>query len=85
MSRYIIQIDENKEIAYGFDHAVGYFYDIFLKTKRKDEIDDNPIDGGTSLFGRDNKPFTKSDMVEVMEKYNVPNEHITQVALDLPF
>ena len=85
MSRYVIQIDENKDIAYGFDHAIGYFYDIFDNSKDIDNDEEAIVESASSLFGRNNIAFTQGDMVEVMDKYSAPKEHITQVALDLPF
>ena len=29
MSRYVVDLGENKEFVYGWDHALGYFYELW--------------------------------------------------------
>jgi len=77
MSRHIKKTDKH-EIAYGFDHHLRYFfqvYDIFAK-----EEDDLIIDESSLLTGMSN-----GDMLDLMEEYGADENHITLVALDLPF
>lgn len=77
MSRHIKK-NKKFEIAYGFDHHLGYFfqvYDIFAK-----EEDDLIIDESSLLTGMSN-----GDMLDLMKEYGADENHITLVALDLPF
>ena len=38
MSRYTIEnVGENKSLTYGWDHALGYFYDITDTSKNEDD------------------------------------------------
>ncbi len=89
MSRYTKQIENNKELAYGWDHAMGYFYDIFdISPNVKDE--DSHIEGADSLFGysagpKIGKKFTKGAMAEILTKHKADINHIQAVALDLTF
>jgi len=90
MSRYTKQIENNKELAYGWDHAIGYFYDIFeLDTEKSTDVDAH-IEGADSMFGymagpKAGETFTKGDMAETLVKYEVDINHINAVALDLQF
>lgn len=90
MSRYIKDIGNNKEFAYGHDHAVGYFFDIFDNSPEIDTDEEGHIEGADSLFGfntgpNTGKPFSNGQMVEVLTEYGVDVQHINAVALDLPF
>ena len=89
MSRYTKKLQENKEIAYGYDHAVGYFYDIFDNTPGLDD-ENSHLEGADSLFGYSKGPkigkkFTKAEMAEVLTVHEVNTNHIQSVALDLTF
>lgn len=78
MSRHVINKDDGKEIAYGHDHAIGYFFQVF------DGVNE---DGEDNLDVDEDSMLTKMSngrMVELMEKYNVPGEHVALVVLDLP-
>ena len=73
MSRFH-QYKNNEEVAFGFDHALGYFFDVFNE-------DDEPIIEESSLITKMNH----GRMLELMVKYNVGSEEQRQkVALDLP-
>lgn len=80
MSRYTKQSeDTNYTIAYGYDHATGYFFQVF---------DNNVKDDGDDLVLDECSMFTKMSngyMIELMQKYNVDENHIGRVILDLDF
>ena len=79
MSRYSKTLDNGKEIAYGWDHVTGYFFQVF------DVLDDNDED--EHLLINECSTFTKMSngkMLELMSVYNLPESHIERVAMDLP-
>jgi hypothetical protein len=78
MSRYIKELENGKTVAYGYDHALGYFFDVF------DVPDD---DGVENLLIEESSLLTKMSngkMLELMNVYELPESHIEQVAMDLP-
>jgi len=76
MSRYSFFDDNGDEIAYGFDHACGYFIQKIELDKDGNEIVSVDMDRFTSKRG---------EIIEKMMELNVPEEHFVKVALDLPF
>jgi hypothetical protein len=89
MSRYTKKLQENKEIAYGYDRAMGYFYDIFDNTPGIDD-ENSHLEGADSLFGYSKGPkigkkFSNAEMGEVLTKHKVNTNHIQAVALDIKF
>lgn len=78
MSRYKKELDNGKIIAYGHDHATGYFFQVFDAVD-KDEEDYLLIDE-CSTFTK----MSNGKMVELMDAYGLPESHIEQVAMDLP-
>lgn len=85
MSRYHLQIpqfEHNDTIieamfAYGFDHAAGYFYQIYTVDKAipveiKDSFFDGLARGGL---------LTRPDALKII----LPTAHRSAIALDLPF
>ena len=89
MSRYIKKLEGNKELAYGHDHAVGYFYDIFDNSPNVDE-EDSHVEGADCLFGYSKGPkvgkkFNRGEMAEVLIEHEADINHINAVALDLTF
>jgi hypothetical protein len=76
MSRYVKHLDNGTVVAYGFDHAFGYFIDVFSS---KDE-DADIILSESSLHTQ----MSNGTMIELMDLYKLPESHIEQVALDLP-
>ncbi len=79
MSRYSKKIDGDTIVAYGFDHVLGYFIDVF-KEADTDEDEDPMIVELCSTFGASNE-----DILKVMEEFEVNPEHCKMLALDLPF
>lgn len=80
MSRFSVKLEEQKEFVYGFDHALGYFYEVWDHSLG-DEEEDCLLEDKSYLFDH----ITKNEMTEVMTKYKANKDHIQKVALDLPF
>lgn len=79
MSRYVKNIGEGKDVAYGFDIMEGYFFQVF------EGVDE---DGEEILSVNESSLFTNMSngkMVELMHTHGVPDIHIESVAADLPF
>jgi hypothetical protein len=79
MSRYIIKKD-NKQLAYGFDHALGYFYDIIDLS----EPEDSPkhlIEEKCSFLNR----LNRGDFANILKEWKAKETHIMALALDQPF
>jgi len=77
MSRYIIEKDK-KIIAYGYDRALGYFFDVYIPDE-KGNVEQFEVEKSSLLSKTSNGEF-----VELMQKYKVDPNHIDRVALDLP-
>ena len=78
MSRFTKELSVDKTACYGFDHATGYFFQVFGPD----------IDGEENLVVDECSMFTKMTngrMVELMSTYEVDKEHILMAASDLPF
>ena len=81
MSRYTKQLDERKlSVAYGFDHVLGYFFQVFDLDLDNSEESGVIVDESSLLTGMSN-----GEMFELMENYDVDEEHRAMVLLDLPF
>ena len=85
MSRYNMTVDAKSvadyapmsglvDVAYGFDHVLGYFYQVF-------DVNDEPVVDRTSRFSK----MPRIEFMEFLEKICAPAKHINKVALDLPF
>ena len=74
MSRYIKHTKTNKILAYGFDHALGYWYDVQDPSTNKFEVEK-----GTYLGN------SKSEMLEDLKRYEINDTHLNAIALDLEF
>lgn len=77
MSRHVKVLSRSLSIAYGYDHALGYFFQVF------DDIrdPDMPIIDECSTLTH----LTKGKMLDLMQEYNASKDHIEYVAFDLPF
>jgi hypothetical protein len=80
MSRYVVDLGENKEFVYGFDHALGYFYELWDNSLGDEDYERIIVDKSYFI----NK-LSKGEMIEVMEKYNARKEHLERMVMDLPF
>jgi hypothetical protein len=76
MSRYTKKTEE-KTLVYGWDHALGYFYEIW--ENQKDE-DAPPIKDRCSMFG-----MPRDEMAGVLQEFKANTNHLKHLALDLPF
>jgi hypothetical protein len=77
MSRYSKTIG-NRTMNYGFDHALGYWFDI----------EDNTVKDVPLVVADESSFFTKlsrARFLEVMEDFDVLNNHKVAVAMDLEF
>lgn len=80
MSRYVVDLGENKEFVYGFDHALGYFYELWNNSLGEEDYERIVEDQSYFL----NK-LSKGDMLEAMKKYKARKDHFDRMAIDLPF
>ncbi len=81
MSRYNSRMhgvtsDVKVDLNWGFDHALGYWYDI-IETR---DGEDTVIEEWHSGMGG-----SRSKMLEFLIKYNCPEKHRSMVALDMQF
>jgi hypothetical protein len=80
MSRYIVKLEGQKEFIYGWDHALGYFYELWDNSiSDKEEL--CLLTERCSVFDK----VTTVEMLEQMEKYGAKESHRELVAVDLPF
>lgn len=77
MSRYLKKEQDGSTVAYGFDKALGYFIDVF--GPEDEEGISQMIVEESSLFSG----MSNGKMVELMQNYQLPEEHINLVMLDL--
>jgi|TARA_Y100000034_G_scaffold134599_1_gene203450 hypothetical protein len=77
MSRYHKQINENKELFYGSDHTLGYWYEVW----DHNENGEYPVEVGDQAL----EHTTRTKIIEVFEKYDVEAGHINSVLYNLPF
>lgn len=80
MSRYVVKLENQEEFVYGFDHAIGYFYELW-DYKRGKEDHECIVEDQSYMFNK----LSKSKMLEVMENYKANPVHIERFAMDLPF
>jgi len=80
MSRYR-STNKTKEIVYGWDHALGYFYDTFDLTAQESDGTPLHLDEGSSFINRMNR----GQFLEILEEFDIPQKHRMAIAADLPF
>ena len=82
MSRFTKTMNDGKIVAYGFDHAIGYFIDVFEPAVLVDELlmEEEVVLEKCSRFGSSN-----GDILQIMEEYGVDKDHCRAVVLDLEF
>jgi hypothetical protein len=78
MSRYTIKRD-NKELAYGFDHALGYFYDI-TDLNEPEDSEAHLLESKSSLMNG----LKRGQFADVLQHWGARETHIMAVALDQP-
>jgi|TARA_R110000772_G_scaffold165696_1_gene277393 hypothetical protein len=78
MSRYTKELDNGKVIAYGYDKATGYFFQVFDVSDENKE--DNLLIDECSMFTN----MSNGKMIELMNVYELPESHLELVAMDLP-
>jgi hypothetical protein len=78
MSRYTKDLGYGKAVCYGFDHALGYFIDVF-GAPDDEGMSQLEVEESSVITGMSN-----GKMMELMIEYELPQEHIEKVGLDLP-
>jgi hypothetical protein len=78
MSRYTKELENDKYIAYGYDNALGYFFDLFGSPDEHGERD--LVICESSILTK----MSNGKMIELMDLFNLPESQIEQVAFDLP-
>lgn len=76
MSRYTKKLDSGNTIVYGWDHALGYFYDVWENYGTKEE---KCIKERCSLFG-----MSKGELLDAISEIKANPDFIQALALDLP-
>ena len=75
MSRHSAVKSDGTQVVYGFDHALGYFYEEWPEGAEMPSVDlSSGFDG-----------LSRGTFLELLEKTDASEEHKGQVALDLPF
>lgn len=84
MSRYNKQHDGNI-VSWGYDHALGYFIDEYTS-------EDEPVFDISSycvLVPHPDYPhkmsYSRAELLALFQEYDIPQEHIDLLVLDLPF
>lgn len=80
MSRYVVNLEGTKKFVYGWDHALGYFYELWDESLGKED-EECLLEDKCSFINR----MKNSEMLEAMESNGASIEHIEMVARDLPF
>ena len=80
MSRYVIQLEGNREFVYGYDHVLKYFYELWDNTLGEEDHE-CIVEDKSYLFSK----LNKEEMLEKMTMYKANKEHIFLMAMDLPF
>ena len=80
MSRHVILQEDGSTVAYGHDHATGYFFQVFAP-ESDDEQEEKLLIDEDSMF----TSMSNGKMLQLMQKYNVPEPHCLAVSLDLKF
>jgi hypothetical protein len=78
MSRYTKNLEDGRSVAYGFDHALGYFIDVF-GIPDDQGVSESLIEESSALTNMSN-----GKMIELMDLFDLPESHIEMVAMDLP-
>ena len=80
MSRYVVDLGEDKEFVYGWDHALGYLYELWDNSLGEEDYERVVEDKSYAL-----SKLGRGEMMEKMEQYGANRDHILMMAADLPF
>jgi hypothetical protein len=78
MSRFTKELEDGRTVAYGYDHALGYFIDVF-GIPNEEGVSESLVEESSFLTGMSN-----GKMIELMDLFHLPESHIELVAMDLP-
>ena len=59
MSRYVVELEGNREFVYGFDNVLGYFYELWDNTLGEEDYE-RVVEDKSYLFSK----LTKEEMLE---------------------
>ena len=79
MSRHVKTLKNGLIVAYGLDHALGYFIDV-TEPSTEPGKEDIVIVNKSSLFNK----MSNTEMVKLMVKYKCEPAHVDLVMMDLP-
>lgn len=80
MSRYTKQ-KNNLTLNYGFDHALGYWYDIIDQSQTDEQGNPKLLEEkSTNIDG-----LKRGNFLEILINFDADKAHQFQVALDLTF
>ena len=79
MSRYQSQKD-NLQIAYGYDHALGYWYDLWDTNQTESDGTPLHIEEGSSM-----RRMSRDAFASRLMEFPISPDHLHAIALDLPF
>jgi hypothetical protein len=79
MSRYSIKKD-NKQLVYGFDHALGYFYDITDLNEPEDSPKHLIEEKSYFING-----LSRNQFANILTEWGARETHMMALALDQPF
>lgn len=79
MSRYTKELEDDRVVAWGYDTALGYFIDV-LGAEDDKGVRETLIEE-SSLLTR----MSNGKMLELMSIFELPEDHIEKVAMDLKF
>lgn len=74
MSRYTATANDGKHVAYGYDHALGYFIQVY------DPCLEEPILDQDSVFGG----LTGAKLAMKLRDLGITSKHESYMLLDLP-
>tara|TARA_B110000503_G_C7158113_1_gene418285 strand:+ start:1556 stop:1798 length:243 start_codon:yes stop_codon:yes gene_type:complete len=80
MSRYS-KTNNNITLNYGWDHALGYWYDLIDESILDDEDNPKLLEEKSSFIDR----LNRGDFLTLLDKWQVPDNHRLLAAMDLPF
>ena len=71
---------ENIRLNYGWDHALGYWYDLIDESILDEEENPKVIEQKSSFLNR----LNRGDFLTILDQFKVPKRHMLLVAGDLP-
>jgi len=80
MSRYTTK-KKDIRFNYGWDHALGYWYDLIDESIIDDNGEPKLLEQKSSFINK----LNRGDFLTKLDEYSVPDNHRLLAAMDLPF